>query len=90
MHSRNHQEAVCSAQKFSKFFSLEDFETLQKKFFGRPQCTPEITRRLSAGAQKVSKFFSLEDFETLQKKFFEGPSALQKSPGGCLQRSESF
>ena len=91
MHSRrSHQEVASGAQKLSKFFSLEDFETPQKKFFEGLSALQESPGGCFNGAQKLSKFFSLEDFETRQKNFFEGLSALQEPPGGVLLELKNF
>ena len=76
-------------KKFLSSFPLKTLKLSRKSFLKAPVHSRNH-QEAASGAQKVSKFFSLEDFETLQKKFFEGPSALQKSPGGCLLRSEIF
>ena len=68
MHSRNHQEAASGAQKFSKFFSLEDFETLQKKFFEGPSALQNHQEAVFS-AQKVSKIFSLKTLKLSEKVF---------------------
>ena len=76
-------------KKFLSSFPLKTLKLSRKSFLKAPVHSRNH-QEAASGAQKVSKFFSLEDFETLQKKFFEGPSALQKSPGGCFRCSKSF
>ena len=90
MHSRNHQEAASGAQKVSKFFSLEDFETLQKKFFEGPSALQKSPGGCLAALRKFLSSFPLKTLKLSRKIFLKAPVHSRKSPGGCLLGSEIF